>query len=141
SREETSHRAFFSPRRQSTKRERESLHARIEKVDLELPIDDGPWLSDQLIQPLIGNRAVALFVNIGSVSGPWRLSVDEHAESRGSSFRCRSHHQVKIAGMKAACDPPVWLVQHRSLFSHRPIAREGPVIKFQLRRDGIDATL
>jgi hypothetical protein len=32
-------------------RERKSLHARIEKLDLELSIVDGLRLSDQLIQP------------------------------------------------------------------------------------------
>jgi hypothetical protein len=35
---------------------------RIEKLDLELSISNGLRLSDQLIQPLFGNRAVALVV-------------------------------------------------------------------------------
>jgi hypothetical protein len=38
----------------SAERERKSLHARIEKLDLELSISDGLRLSDQLIQPLFG---------------------------------------------------------------------------------------
>jgi hypothetical protein len=38
-----------SLRRGSTERERKSLHARIEKLDLELSISDGLRLSDQLI--------------------------------------------------------------------------------------------
>ena len=32
-----------------------SLHARIEKFDLELSISDGLGLSDQLVQPLFGH--------------------------------------------------------------------------------------
>src|SRR5258707_12630614 len=52
----------------SAEGERESLHARIEKLDLELAISNGLRLSDQLIQPLFGNRAVALIVNVNSVS-------------------------------------------------------------------------
>ncbi len=78
-------------RRGSAERERKSLHARIEKLDLELSISDGLRLSDQLIQPLFANRAVASLVNVDSVSSARRLSIEEHAKSRGGSSRCRSH--------------------------------------------------
>jgi hypothetical protein len=47
----------------SAKRESKSLHARTEKLDLELPIGDGPRLSDQLVQPLFGHCAVALLID------------------------------------------------------------------------------
>jgi hypothetical protein len=127
--------------RGSAERERKSLHARIEKLDLELSISDGLRLSDQLIQPLFGNRAVALGVNVNSVSSARRLSIDEHAKSHGSSSRCRSHDEMKIAGVKAVRDPPVGLVQHSGLFLHRPITRKGPMIESQLCGGGIDATL
>jgi hypothetical protein len=53
--------------RGSAERERKSLHARIEKVDLELSISDGHRLSHQLIQPLYGNRAIALVVYAGDI--------------------------------------------------------------------------
>jgi len=52
---------------ESAERERKSLHARIETLDFELSSSDGLRLSDQLIQPLFGNRAVALVVNVNSV--------------------------------------------------------------------------
>src|SRR5437764_140761 len=48
--------------RGSAEGERKSLHARIEKLDLKVPISNGLRLADQLIQPLLGNRAVALLV-------------------------------------------------------------------------------
>ena len=67
--------------------ERKSLHARIEKLDLELSISNGLRLSDQLIQPLFANRAVALVVNVNSVSSARRLSIEEHAKSHGESPR------------------------------------------------------
>src|ERR687885_2529487 len=117
----------------SAKRERKSLHARREKLDLELSISDGLRLSDQLIQTLFGNRAVALFVDVDSVSSARRPSIDEHPKSHGSSSRCRSHDQMKIAGVKAIYDPPVGLVQHGGLFLHRPITRKGPMIEPQPR--------
>jgi hypothetical protein len=74
----------FSPvslYRESAERERKDLHAGIEKLDLDLSIGDGLRLSDQLIEALLGNCAVALVVNVNSVSGARRLSIDEHAKS------------------------------------------------------------
>jgi len=109
--------------RGSAKRERKCLHARIEKLDLELSIRDWLRLADQLIQPRFGNSAVALLVNVNSVSDARRLSVDEHAKSRGFPSSCRSHDKMKIAGVKAVHDPPAGAVQHDGLFAHRPITR------------------
>src|SRR5262249_8899278 len=110
-----------SLRRKSAERECKSLHARIEKLDLKLSISDELQLSNQLIQPLVGNRSVALIVNVNSVSCARRLSIDQHAKSHGSSSRCRSHDEMNIAGVKAVRDPPVGLVQHGGLFPDRPI--------------------
>jgi len=71
----------------SAKGERKSVHTRIEKLDLELSIHDGASLSDQLIHPGLGNRAVALFVYVNPVSRARRLPIDEHAKSHGRSWR------------------------------------------------------
>src|SRR4030095_12138805 len=86
-------------------------------------------------------RAVSFVANVNSVSSARRLSIDEHAKAHGSSSRCRSHDEMKIAGMKAVRDPPVGLVQDSGLFLHRPITRKGPMIESQPRRGNIDATL
>src|SRR5258708_30747069 len=127
--------------RGSAECERKSPHARIEKLDLELAISNGLRLSDQLIEPLLGHRAVALVVNVDSVSSARRLSIDEHAKAHGSSSRCRSHDQMKIAGVKAIHDAPVGFVQHRGLSLHRPITGTGPMIERESRGGRIDATL
>src|SRR5215204_3197567 len=127
--------------RRSAERERKRLHPRIKKLDLEVSISDGLWLSDQLIQPLFGNRAVALLVNVDSVSSPRRLPIDEHAKSHGGSSRCWSHDEMKIAGLKAVRDPPVGLVQHGGLSLHRPITQKRPMIEPQPRRGIVDAVL
>ena len=84
---------------------------------------DRRWarLTDQLIQPLLADRAIALVVDIGSVSGTRRLAIDQHAKPHGRSRRGRSHDEVKIAGVKAVRDPPVGLVQHGRLSPDRPI--------------------
>ena len=90
-----------------------SLHARIEKLDFELAIGDGLRLPDQLVQPLLGHRAVALLVDVDAVSRARRLSIDQHAKSHGRSRRCRTHDEMKIAGVKAVRDASVGLVQQR----------------------------
>src|SRR5580704_12302566 len=60
----------------SAKRERKSLRTRIKKLDFDLPISDGLRLTDQLIQPLLGSCAIALLINVGSVSRARQLPID-----------------------------------------------------------------
>ena len=81
----------------SAERERKGLHARIEKLDLELSIDDRIRLSYQLVQPRFGYGAVTLILDINSVGGARRLSVDEHTKSHGFPSYCGSHDEVQIA--------------------------------------------
>ena len=68
-----------------------SLHARVEKLDLELSIGDGLRLPDQLIESLFRNPAVAPVVYVNPVCGAGRLSVDDHAKPDGCSPRRRPH--------------------------------------------------
>src|SRR5829696_3943033 len=90
---------------ESAEREAISLHPRIEKLDLKLPINDGLGLSDQLIRPLFCNPAFALLVNIDSVSTIRRLSIDEHAKRHRQISLGRSHHEVNVARMEADRNP------------------------------------
>src|SRR2546423_315379 len=111
----------------STERERECLHTRIEKLDLELSSNDGFGLPDQLIQPLLAHGAVTLSVDVESVRRAWRLTIDAHSESRGCSSHCRTHDEMKVAGMKAIGDSPWRRVQCGGLLVHRPVSRERPL--------------
>jgi hypothetical protein len=43
---------------------REGLRARIEELDLELPITHGFWLSDQLVHTLFAKGAAALVIDV-----------------------------------------------------------------------------
>src|SRR5262249_57029498 len=104
------------------------FHVRIEKLDFELSVGDGLWLSDQLVQPLLGDRAVTLRVDVASLSGAWRLSIDQHAKSHRRSWRFRTHDEMKIAGMETVGDTSVGLVQRGSFSFDRPIAGQGPFI-------------
>ena len=98
-------------------------------------------MSDQLIQALFGNRAVALVVDVDPVSSARLLSIDEHAKSHGSSSRRRSHDEMKVAGVKTVRDPPAGLVQHDGVFLHRPVAGKGPIVELHPRWSSIDSTL
>src|SRR4051812_46493284 len=85
--------------RGSAERERESLDARTKKLDFELAIGDGLRLPDQLVHPLFGRRAVALFVNVDAVRRARRLPVDQHAEFHGHARRRWAHDEMNIAGV------------------------------------------
>jgi hypothetical protein len=105
------------------KRERKSLHARIEKLDLELSLKDGARLRDRLVHPQLRNQTVALVLDVNPVSGARRLPIDEHAKSKGRSGRSRSHDEIKIVAVKAVCDVPMGLVENDGFSTHRLIAR------------------
>src|SRR3954454_6087494 len=113
------------------KRKRENLYPRIEKLDLELPIGDEPRLSDQQIQPLFGNHAVPLIVNIDPVRCTRRLAVDQDTKSHGIPRHGRAHDEMKIASMETKSGPAAGLVQHGPLVPHCPITRERPMIEAQ----------
>ena len=106
----------------SAEREREGLHTRIEELNLEQSIGDGLRLSDQLIKPLLGDRAVPLVVHVDAMSSAGWLSIDEHAKAHGTTWSCRSHHKMQIAGVETIRDPPAGLVQSSGPLLHGPVA-------------------
>jgi len=79
-----------------------NLHARTEKLDLELVIGDGFRLSDQRYRRC--SAAAALLVGINSVSRVWRLSNDQHPKFHRRSRRCRPMTRMRIAGVKTVRD-------------------------------------
>src|SRR5438105_4363391 len=85
----------------SAERERERFDAGVEKLDLELAVADGAGLPDQLIEPLFSGCSVAIGVDVSSMSGARRLAVDEHAEADGLPSIRPSHHEMKVARVKA----------------------------------------
>src|SRR5262245_33896062 len=95
----------------SAERKAKSLHARIKKFDFKLAIGNWSGLPDQLVQTLRGHRADALFVNVKSVSGARRLSIDQDTKFNGRSWCRRAHDEMKIARVKAIHEAPVRLIQ------------------------------
>src|SRR5271165_7515193 len=76
----------------------------VEEGDLEGAVGDGAGLTDELIYPLLCDRAVAIAVDVASVCLAGGLSVDEDAASHGGFWCCRSHDEVEVAGVEAAGD-------------------------------------
>jgi hypothetical protein len=122
----------------STEREGERFHAGFEKLDLELSVGDRSRLSNQLIQALLGDRAVTLRVDITSMACARRLSVDEYSKGHSPSPRDWSHDEMEIARVKPVCDPPAGSVQQGRLCLQRPFTGKRPVIEAHAGRNGID---
>src|SRR5204862_2971978 len=108
----------------SSERKDISLHARIEKLDLEHSIGNRLGLPDELVEPLFSGRAVALLVDVGPVSIPRRAPIKEHAETYRRSARWWSHDQMQIARVKPVDDASVGLVERYGTGVQRPIAAE-----------------
>jgi hypothetical protein len=66
------------PNRNLAEGERVGLDPATGEGDLEGAVGDGAVLPDELIQPLVGHRAMALAVNVDPVRRARRLFVDEH---------------------------------------------------------------
>src|SRR4030095_14230372 len=83
----------------------ERLNAGIQELDLKLAIHDGLRLSNQLVQPLFDNRAIAAGVHVRAMRGTWRLAVYRDAEPHRGALPWRSHDEMKVARVKAVHHP------------------------------------
>jgi hypothetical protein len=83
------------------------------------------------VEPLAGDRAMALAVNVGAVRRARRRSVDEHPDRMDVPPDGRPHDQVKVASVEAVRDLPGGLVQRGGLFGRRPVPGQGPMIESQ----------
>src|SRR6266568_1564823 len=110
-----------------TESEAIDLGAWIEKFDCARSVGDGMRLADQLISARFNERAVTLFVEIGSVRSARRLSIDSHANARRCSSRC--DHTVEVARVKAVGEHSAGFARHRGARCDRPITRKRPMIE------------
>src|SRR5919112_4982155 len=97
------------------------LDTGIREGDLEGALGDGAGLADQLVQPRVGDHAMALVVEVGAVGGARGLVVDPHLEPYRRPPCRRGHDQVQVAGVEAGGDPPLGLVEHDGLPLYRPV--------------------
>lgn len=113
----------------SAEREVKSFYPRAEKLDLEQVIRDGFRLPDKLIQPLLGHFAIALIVNVATMRCARQMSINEDTKWNGGPSHCRSHDEMKIAGVKAVCDSPVGRVQCNRFPADYPITLQCPMVE------------
>src|SRR5439155_16518413 len=117
----------------SSEREAECLDAGIQKLDLELAVDDRRLLPDQLMAALFGHNAAALLIDVSAVHRTGRLPVEADDKSRRGTAPCRSHDEVDITRVKSIVDLAVRLLQRDGLAAERPIACERPFVQSQAR--------
>ncbi len=110
-------------------REHEGLDARVGKDDLERPVGDRSALADQLVEPLLSDRPVALLVDVEAVRLSGRLAVDEHAERHRAASRARAHDEVDVASVEAERDPSVRAVEDTGTTCECPLAGERPLVE------------
>src|SRR5260370_19192085 len=81
----------------SAKREAEGFSAAIQELDLKTAVADRARVTDQLIHPLLHDRAVSVRLDIGSVSPPRPLTIEEGPKTHQRPLFPSSQHPVCIA--------------------------------------------
>src|ERR1700679_3810198 len=95
-------------------------------------VSDFAALTNELVKALTGHHALSVGVNVGTVVGPRRGTVDRHAEVDWSAFLRGTEHQVQGAGVEPVDDAAVLVVEPRALAADRPLAGKTPVIQPQI---------
>src|SRR5580704_6736987 len=115
--------------RQSTKRERECLHAWIKELDLESSIFHRPPLPDQLIEAVPLHCSQTVVVYIDAVIITRRRAVQLHFEADWLAIVVGSQDEVKIAGVKAEDNLPRGGLKRGAFCTDLPTTAESPLIE------------
>ena len=124
-------------RPRSAEGEAERLDACVEELDLEGAFADRGRLADELVRALLGDRAVAVGVDVGSVRGGGWSAVQADAERDRRSALRRAHHEVDVARLEAERDPSAGLGEHSCAVGDRPRSGRRPVVEAQSRGRGV----
>ena len=89
-------------------------------------------LPDQLIQPRLDERSVALFVDVQPVGRSGH--APSSSTRNGTVSRPRSQHEVDVASMEAERDPSAGLVEDARPPLDGPVTGERPGVQPQLLR-------
>jgi hypothetical protein len=94
------------PRQRGQLSERKDIgpYPGVEELYLERPIRDWPFLPDKLIHAPVLHGSPAFGVDVDTMIGPGRCSIDLDAKANGLALDCGSQHKVKVAGMKPVGD-------------------------------------
>src|SRR5438874_12814107 len=125
----TRHLVSAPTRCQLAKREAEDFGATVEELDLKTAVEDRSGLTDQLIYPLLHNRALPVGVDISSVGRRGALTVEEHAKSHARSLSRRPHHEVHVARVELVRDSAVRAVERARVGADGPVSHESPTVE------------
>src|SRR5215510_13673748 len=87
-----------------------------------------------------GDGAITARVDVEAVRRSRRLPVNRHAEANRCLLPRRTHHEMKVARVKAIHDAAIRTLEDRRLPAHRPFAGQRPLIEREARRGRIEAT-
>src|SRR5271170_7501369 len=99
----------------SAEREREGLHAWIEKLDPERVVADDAVLPHELIEALSLHHAHALGIDVGAVAHARRGSVDRHPEMDWRGLGSGPQNEMQVAGVKPVFDAAALLIESGAL--------------------------
>jgi hypothetical protein len=98
------------------------VHIRDQKLDSESPILYCAVLTNQLVQAVFGDRAVAVRVDIHAVIRSGGFAVYCDSEADGLPILRGPQDQMKVSGVKTIDNGPRRTKQGRDLPSIRPLA-------------------
>jgi hypothetical protein len=82
------------------------MSAGIQECDLECAVDDRSPLANELVEPSLGDRALAPVVDIATVRFSGWLAVEEDAEGHRLCGRSGTRDEVKVPRVEPMDDPP-----------------------------------
>src|SRR3989440_4015961 len=123
----------FMPLISLAEREAEGFGAAIEELDLKPPVRDRSLLTDELIHPLLHNRAIPIGVDISPMGPRGAPSVEEHTKLHSRALSRRPHHEVHVARVELVRDSAVGAVERARVGADGPVSRESPTVEPEVR--------
>jgi hypothetical protein len=129
---------FFQSHRGLSKREAEDFGAAVEELDLEPPLADRSRLTNQLMHPLLHNRATPVGVDISSVGRGAAFTINVNAKPHARALSRRPHHEVHVARVELIRDSSARTVERARVGPDGPLSRESPTVEPEVRWRRID---
>src|SRR3954452_12981662 len=115
----------------SAEGEHVGLDAGGEEADLERAVGDRSLLTNELVEPLLDDGAVALLVHVEPVRVTWWLAVEEHAERHARVARGRAQHEVDVASVEAVADAAAGPLEDARPLRDGPLSAQRPLVELQ----------
>src|SRR6185437_9417202 len=115
-----------------SKGERVDVNARIEELDREHAVLDRAGLANDLVEPLVGDRSIALLVYVHAMVCAGRLAVHKHAEANWSTVRSGPEDDVQVSGVEGEINATRRFVEDGCFWFVRPVAGQRPLVQLKV---------